>query len=190
MIANAKVLLPLFDAICTISEAGSDISGIICDIENIDPNAVAPLRANPNCTCESNRERNPLFVLEELKRIVRTSKSLIPGISEPADKLVENIGIVQREFKKLDNYDWRYSGLKDTLKRDFNELCNRLECFYPYDPDAWMNQIWYEFNQCGEHISQFITIEDNEYDCNPNRYLIDILKIAIANITPDTHIQE
>lgn len=188
MIENAKVLLPLFDAICTISEAGNDISDIIFNnIENIDQNTIAPLRTNPDCTCEFNSERNPLFVLDELKRIVHTSKLLIPEISELADKLIENIGIVQREFKKLDNYDWRYSDLKDTLKQDFNELYNRLECFYPCDPDAWEGQIWYEFNQYGEHVSQFITIEDDEYDCKHNRYLIDILKAAI---TPDMHIQE
>ena len=190
MIANAKVLLPFFDAICTISEAGNDISDIIFNnIENIDKNAIAPLRANPDCACESNCERNPLFVLEELKRIVRTSKLLIPGISELADKLIENIGIVQQEFKKLDNYDWRYSDLKDTLKQDFRELYNRLECFCPCDPDAWESQIWYEFNQYGEHVSQFITIEDDEYDCKHNRYLIDILKAAITSTTPE-HIQE
>lgn len=190
MIANARALLPLFDAICTISEAGNDISDIIYNnIENIDQNAIAPLRANPDCTCEFIRERNPLFVLEELKRIVHTSKLLIPGISELADKLIENIGIVQREFEKLNNYDWRYSDLKDTLKRDFNELCNRLECFYPCDPDAWESRIWYEFNQYGEHVSQFITIQDDEYDCKHNRYLIDILKAAITSTTPE-HIQE
>lgn len=188
MIASAKILLPLFDAICTISEAGNDIYGIICDIENIDSNTIAPLRANPNCTCESIRERNPLFVLEELKRIVNTSKLLIPEISELADKLIENIGIVQREFKKLDNDDWRFSDLKDILKKDFNEL--RLECFHPCDPDAWMNQIWYEFNRYGEHISQFITLRDNEDEYKYNRYLIDILKAAITSTTPDTHIQE
>jgi len=189
MIANARVLLPLFDAICTISEAGNDISGIICDNENSYSNAIAPLRANPDYTCESNRERNPLFALEELKHIVHTSKLLIPEISELADKLIENIGIVQREFEKLDNYDWRFSNLKDILKRDFNKLCNELECFYPCNPDAWMNQIWCEFNQYREHISQFITIEDDEYDCKHNRYLIDILKAAITSTTPE-HIQE
>lgn len=185
MIANARALLPLFDAICTISEAGSDISGIVCDIENIDSNTIAPLRANPDCTCEFNHERNPLFVLEELKRIVHTSKLLIPEISELADKLIENIGIVQREFKKLDNYDWRFSDLKDILKRDFSELYNELECFHPCNPDAWMNQIWREFNQYGEHISQFITLRDDEDEYKYNRYLIDILKAVITSTTPE-----
>lgn len=190
MIANARVLLPLFDAICTISEAGNDIHDIIYDIKNIDSNTIAPLRTNPNYTCESNRERNPLFILEELKRIVHTSKLLIPEISELADKLIENIGIVQREFKKLDDYDWRFSDLKDILKQDFNELCNNgLECFHPCDPDAWMDQIWNRFNECGEHISQFITLRDDEYDYKYNRYLIDIFKAAITSTTPE-HIQE
>ena len=190
MMAKAKALLPLFDAVCTISEAGNDISGIICDIKNIDSNAIAPLRTNPIYTCESIREKNPLFVLEELKHIVHTSKLLIPEISELADKLIENIGIVQREFKKLDEDDWPYSDLKDILKQDFNKLCNSLECFYPCSPDAWMNQIWYEFNSCGEHISQFITLRDDEDDYKYNRYLIDILKAVITNTTPNTHIQE
>jgi hypothetical protein len=189
MIAKARALLPLFDAICTISEAGNDISGIVCDIKNIDSNAIAPLRTNPIYTCESIREKNPLFVLEELKHIVHTSKLLIPEISELADKLIENIGIVQREFKKLDDYGWPYSDLKDILKQDFNKLCNSLECFCACDPDAWMNQIWYEFNGCGEHISQFITLRDDEDDYKYNRHLVDIFKAAIASTTPE-HIQE
>jgi hypothetical protein len=131
-------------------------------------------------------------VAKKLALIARTSATLRPNIKEYVDIIIENLGIIEREYDRLSELkseDEVYRNVVDSLDNMFTNIFGNYDSsnFDVNTSEAWMDVYYEHFANFVVYLFEYLFSEDGlgGENCDSNFALarhdvIELLKIAIA----------
>lgn len=178
VIARAKELIGLYEAVTAISEAAYKIN----EADNNEWDCSTPFHLE---LCESDAD----YVVKRLISIARNGAIIRPSIKEKADIIIENLQILKQEYDRLKEAEFEDEILKDfptVLDEFFKDLAEAVGSypsymkFNPFDTDGWMDLYWSHFNSFADDVIQHIVYETGDFDYLLHREIVEALKIAIS----------
>lgn len=178
IISRSKELLALLIAATAISDASYAI-------EEDDESESQPLYIEfPLCTTHG--------VAQKLALIARTGAVLRPNIKKYTDIIIENLGIIEREYDRLSKFksdDEAYRNTVDALDNMFTNIFDSYNSssFDTNTVEAWLDVYNTYFDDFIVYLFEYLFSEDGlgGENCGGNYSLarhdvIELLKIAIA----------